>query len=442
DALADRFGITAAVDVVSPRYSPFQFRAGLEVDYDGLVALRAGLDDDTPTFGLGAGYRSVRLDYAFRDEELGANHRFSVAVAFGASTSERRQTRQERQDAEMHARLRERIREFENGQRQHLVARADSLFAAGNYAAADEQYGAVLAWDPSDTRAVGLQSECRFHLEVAQARQGEAAGDYPTALYHFRRAEQFRDGDAGVTDGILLCEQRIQEGHDRAAMVQTLLSRSIDLYASGQLTEALPGFREVLRTDPGNALAREYERKTTVSIQSVVEQNITRARTRAERGDFPGAMESIEQARALAPQDERVAAELAAIQKRQQSQSTKDAHAVTATPPEPAYDATVDEAVLLSRYREGIRLFEQGNFEAATRELLVVWTAAPGFHDVADTLARAYLFLGMQAYSKGSYDEAIASWEHVLTIDPGNAKARRYLKSSREEASRLGAGRP
>ncbi len=442
DARTDRVGITASMDVVSPRYSPFQFRAGLEIDYDRLVAVRAGLDDDTPTFGLGVSYRGAHVDYAFRDEDLGNNHRFSIAIAFGASTSDRKHAREARLDAEMHDRLGQSIREFEDGQLKRLVARADSLFAAGDYAAANEQYGSVLAWDPSHQRAAGLQRECRFHMEVARGRERAANNDQVTALYHYRQADALRPGDSGVASEIARYEQRIRESQDRAVMVDALLRRSIDLYAQGQFADALPGFREVLRNDPHNGLAREYEKKTAVSIASAVEQALTRARARAERGDFQGAIDLLAQARALSPDDTRIEAELAGVRESQRSRAEKAATEVAPAPEERAAGAPADESMLLTRYREGVRLFEQGLFDAAAKELLFVWTAAPGFRDVADTLARALMFLGLKAYSKGSYDEAIATWERVLTIDPDNAKARRYLKNAREEASRLGAARP
>jgi tetratricopeptide (TPR) repeat protein len=439
DALFDRIGVTLATDVVRPRYSPVQFRAGLELGYEKLAAVRVGLDDDTPTFGTGVSYRGVSIDYAFRDEDLGTNHRFSVAVAFGASKEERQRARQEKADAELHERLSTRMHELENEQLAHLVAQADSLLARGDYAGAEAKYGAVLAWDPSNAKAEARRRECRFRTESAEGRKYVESGDYVTALYHYRRADEAQSGDAGVKAQIDLCESKIKDSANRSAMVQTLLARSIDLYAAGDLAAALSGFHDVLRIQPDNTMAAEYERKTVVAIKSAVEKQLARARTRTDRGDFAGATDAINEARALAPADPRIAAELSYLEEKRRAQP-----AVTASAPSPRVAApvngpTVDNQVLARRYRTGVEAFEKGRFDEAARELMAVWTASPGYQDVASTLARAYLFLGMQAYSKGDYDAAIASWERVLTVDPGNAKAQRYLKSSREEASRLGA---
>jgi tetratricopeptide (TPR) repeat protein len=438
EAMVDRIGVTVATDLVRPRYSPVQLRAGLELSYQKLVAVRMGLDDDTPTFGTGVTYHGIRIDYAFRDEDLGANHRFSVAVEFGDAKEDRRRARQEEMDAEMHERLNARIRDLEDAQLQELVAQADSLLAAADYVAADARYGAVLAWDPSHAGADAKRQECRFRMESAEGQKLANRGDYATALYHYRRADEAQRGNTAVREQIALCERKISEDANRSAMVEKLLARSIDLYAAGDLGAALPGFRDVLRIQPGNTMAAEYQRKTVVGIQSAVDKLIARAHTRADRGDFAGAADALNEARALSPGDSRLASEAAALEKKRKTPPPAPAVAEPAKT-SPVNGPTVDTEALARRYRAGVEAFEKGHFEDAARELLAVWTAAPGFQDVAGTLARAYLFLGMQAYSKGDYDAAIASWERVLSVDPGNAKAQRYLKSSREEASRLGA---
>jgi tetratricopeptide (TPR) repeat protein len=437
DAYRSDFRFTTALDLASPRYSPVQVRAGEEVRYADLVALRFGVDDGTATAGLGVCYRGIDVDYAFRNEELGANHRFSLTMAFGASKSERRRVRQERADAGMRAQLDRRIHDFEAGQLAQLVARADSLFDAGDYENAGEQYGSVLAWDPTDIDAGVRRIECRFRAEVAMGQEQVARGDYVTALHHFRRADQARPNDATVATMIATCNDRIRDSRNRAAMVDALLRQSIDLYAQNRLPEALSGFRDVLRTDPDNPLAREYERKTSVAIDAAVDQALSRSRERVRQGDAAGAIDILENAEAVSPGDARVETRLAALRAR----AAAPTGAVSPAPP-PTPAADVDEAVLSPRYREGVRRFEEGDFAAAAKELQVVWTAAPGYRDVTATLTRAYLLLGMRAYSDGRYDEAIATWEKALTVDPGNGKARRYLKNARDEASRLGAMKP
>jgi len=59
--------LVTTLNLASPRYSPVDFRFGQEVVYDGHFAFRFGVDDVTPTYGFGARFRQLALDYAYRD---------------------------------------------------------------------------------------------------------------------------------------------------------------------------------------------------------------------------------------------------------------------------------------------------------------------------------------------------------------------------------------
>jgi Tfp pilus assembly protein PilF len=97
----------------------------------------------------------------------------------------------------------------------------------------------------------------------------------------------------------------------------------------------------------------------------------------------------------------------------------------------------VDVSVLQPKYSEGLRYFENGDFDRAVRRLHEVWVIEPNFHNVTEILTKAYLFIGMKQYSEENYRDAIVTWERALTVDPGNVKAKRYLRKAKDEASRL-----
>jgi lipoprotein NlpI len=48
-------------------------------------------------------------------------------------------------------------------------------------------------------------------------------------------------------------------------------------------------------------------------------------------------------------------------------------------------------------------------------------------------LIKAYLFEGVELFSRGEYEAALDRCRRVLEIDPANEKARRYLDRIREE---------
>jgi tetratricopeptide (TPR) repeat protein len=429
------FGFVTALDLASARYSPTVVRFGQEVDYEGVFALRFGVDGSTPTFGLGGRYRGVGVDYAFRSETLGDNHRLSLVVAFGGSRAEREAQRDARIDAELRERVARRMADFEQEQFRRLVTTADSLFGAGDFEGALDQYEVVLVWSPDDTHARRRHEHCRYRVELARGQELLSQGDYLPALYRLKQAAAINPDDPLAAELVAECQHRIDEAADRTRMVDDMTRGAIDLYAEGRYPEALAGFEEILRIDPDNRLAREYEQKSHANIQNVVQRLLVRARARADRGEFTPAISDIEEALHYRPGDAMLTDELAELQRRRRSaiEDRRQAASKPATRTSPA----VDTKILDAKFERGMRHFEAGRFDAAARELLEVWSVAPNYRNVTDPLTRAYLFMGMQVYSDERYDEAIRIFEKILAIDPSNLKAQRYLDKTREEASRL-----
>ena len=77
--------MVTAIDIVRARFSPARFRIGQEVSYMDLFSLRFGVDDKDPTYGFGAKWKHIAVDYAYLDEDLGNNHRVSLSVRFGSA---------------------------------------------------------------------------------------------------------------------------------------------------------------------------------------------------------------------------------------------------------------------------------------------------------------------------------------------------------------------
>lgn len=430
-------GFTTALDVVNPRTSPARARFGQEVRYAPYLAFRFGFDGSTPTFGVGASYQSVSLDYAYRDEDLGTNHRVSLSIAFGSSRRERLDERRARRDADLQSRVRRTVDELESGQLRSLLAKADSLFAANAFDRALDQYELVLVWAPSSQHAKDQIELCRRNARIEEALALMDRGEYLDALHRLRQALQLTPGDAGLNDLIDVCEQKIDEAEDRSRQVAGLVSTSIDLYAQERYPEALAGFQEVLRLDPENAIAREYELKSRENIESAIARHRQRARTLAARKDLEGARAELRLALALRPADRSIRAELADLEERV-ARGTPSPR-TTPAPTRPALRP--DERAALDRdFSAGVKHLEEGRFGTAAETLLRVWTIAPDYRNVAEPLTKSYLFMGMQLYSQSRYEEAITIWEKILTIDPGNVKARRYLDKSRQEADRLSGG--
>jgi tetratricopeptide (TPR) repeat protein len=436
-------GYATSLDLVSPKYSPFHARVGQEFTYRGMVAARVGWDGSTATFGVGGMYRKLSLDYAYREEELGSNHRISLSVTLGASLEEERSARRARADAELQKRVRERVTAFERSQLSSLLQSADALFDAGEFEKAREKYGMALMWDSENERASSRLEQCRVEEAVGRAETKLDGGDYVAALHYFNQAAELAPDDGRVIDGSARCRTAIAEMQDRARMIDGLIGEAVDAYAAGNYREALSGFQRALEIDPENHIASEFEDKCRSTMASSMDALRARAKNLERRGDLPGAISSLERARALQPDNGGIARDIARLKAllrdREATRTAEEAREARATAPS-ATAPDIDDEALDRKYESGMKHLEDGRFADAARALAQVWAVAPTYRGVAQSLVRAYLLQGMADYSDGHYDEAIDAWQRVLTIEPGNSKSQRYLRKAREERSRLGGG--
>jgi tetratricopeptide (TPR) repeat protein len=90
------------------------------------------------------------------------------------------------------------------------------------------------------------------------------------------------------------------------------------------------------------------------------------------------------------------------------------------------------------KYAGGRNFYNKGDFEHAIRTLEPVWLWNPNYEEVASYLTRSLLLSGLELYADQRYNIAIDRWKKALMVDPGNAKAERYLVRAREELQRIG----
>ena len=65
-----------------------------------------------------------------------------------------------------------------------------------------------------------------------------------------------------------------------------------------------------------------------------------------------------------------------------------------------------------------------------------MWSARPGYAQVADNLKREYLTRGMEAFAAGRLDEAAGFWRRALKVDPHDQRALGYLQRAEKQRSR------
>ncbi len=437
-----RFGnvtLVTSFDVLRPRQSPLDFRFGQEVTYDDHFALRVGLDDVTPTYGFGARFRQFALDYAYRSQDLGDNHRISLGVRFGASVPEQRARAREKLEAEVDTELSLRMAQMESAHIARALAEADSLYSAEDYEQAAERYETVLLWDSENGDARTRLTNSRYRNSLSLAQNALTEENYVEGILYSNRALSFVPNDSVATALVARCNERMKAAENSQALLAQLVKTSIDLYADRRFAEALSGFQQALGIAPDTRLALEYVEKCRVNIEGAVRQCRADAEARARRGNYHGAVAALEPALQYKPADPAILKELGEYKQRR-DRTVAAAGTRTALPrasdETPRADAAEDR-MLDDHYRKGMASFNAGDFEQAIGSLLKVWTARPDYYNVTDFLAKAYIFVGMGFYSEHEYVKAIETWQKALNVDPSNDKAKRYLSKAEEELEKL-----
>jgi tetratricopeptide (TPR) repeat protein len=432
----DKVTAVTSLDLVNPRFSPFSLRFGQELLYLNRYALRFAIDDISPNYGFGAKYKNLALDYAYRSEDFGGNHRISLSVRFGPSLSEIKTRDRLRLEAEVSEQISTRIATFERDQIVEALEAGDRLLTAGDYDKARNHFETALLWDAENEHASDSLRRTNYQIAIKSSRDAIAKEDFTQALLDAKKALGHVPEDAEATNMIRICEQHIQNTNSLAELSIHVMKSAIDLYADRQFLKALAGFEEVLNIDKDHKLAMEYRDKCNINIQNIVQRHILDARALAERKDYSGAIRRLEQALQYQRQTPMLKAEIdryTNLRRAATLSAVQDTPSAQDNASSQQQNNLIDTELLEGHYQNGMRMFEKGDYQQAVTSLLKVWTQASDFHNVTSLLTQAYLFLGMRHYSQDNYAEALRVWEKVLTIDPFNEKARRYLKRTQEE---------
>ena len=445
DPVSFRLGVSAmrsvsrdrllvAFDIHKSKYSDTHFHIGAEYLVRELLAVRIGLENTLPTFGLGFDLRYFVFDYAYRSTELDGNHLFSLTYRFGRSRSERLEARKAQRSLEIQREIDEKVSGFEDQFVTTALLRGDEHMAAGEYGEALEEFNRVLLFSPDLEEAIEKSSIARGSILLARGDSLMQAGRPAEALFAYRQAQEIVPADR-INSRIEECEIWITEAEDRLRVVEQIFTRALEYYTNRHWLEAVSGFDKVLELEPEHALAIEYAAKTDTKIQAEYDLLVKRISRLVSERKYTSAAEELRTALERYPADPILTTKLGELQELQAKEerriSTEKAVQVPRARP------AVNSEELRPRYERGIGLFTRSDFRNAITEWEEVWKLDPEFENVSEYLIKAYQFLGMELYAGQRYEKALEMWERILLVDPGNAKAQRYITRTKEELSKF-----
>ena len=440
-----RFSWAVAADLDLPRDTAARFGAGGEVVYAQVLALRAGVDAGNPTFGVGATWRGISVDYALRsDDELSRNDRFSLALRLGRPVEQRRHERQAAREREVFDQLATLLRERETLERARTLAQADSAETAGDHETALKLYRRVLAFEPDpDVERRASAVEIAIGLEAARAQL--ESGQFAQAAASFQEIVEKWPSSSEAITGLERARAELAHSADRERQSNELLREAMTRLTGDDLVGAEAVLGELMRLEPRHALGHELQARVKSQRKTKGESELRRARSLVTAGDWDQAGRHLAEARRLLGESPEIALltrDLNLASGRRRSSVSEDAapkaptSAIPATtPPRPLTPA--DRRQLDKQYQDGLQAFQVGDFDRAIKSWQAVWSVEPGFENVSEYLIKAYLYEGIASYSGGRYEHAAQMCRKVLEIDPKNEKARRYLERILEEKREL-----
>ncbi len=398
--LSNGGAIRLNLQVDMPEKADREFHAGAEYAHSRYLSFRVGMDRNKFSFGLGVNVRSFGLDYAMLTrDEAGSSHPVSFTTHFGKTLYEQRTILAEEREREAEAIVQ---RAFASRVQSHRD-KAMAYETEGNFPLALDEWKIVLEYVPGDP-------EAEAHITDAQA-------------------QLIREQEAANRD------------IEKQAMISTHFSRGLGFYQENDYMRARDEWQSILAIDSTHAEAGEYLSRTQIKIDEQIAFHLDRASVLENQNRLTEAIGEWNHIQLLDPGNRQSEEAIRRIQQKIEDQ-TQDLRIVSR------------RLRIVDLYSGALRAYNEGGYEASIRNLEEILRLQPTHEEAKTLLARAKrkitpltqeeeeeirrLYLrGMQHFSNDEYAEAIAEWEKILMIDPGNESVQRNIEEARERLRRI-----
>jgi tetratricopeptide (TPR) repeat protein len=418
--------ILFASDLVKSRYSEISLHAGVEYSIREMFAIRAGYYEGNATFGAGFRINTIEIDYAFRDSDLESYHLFSISYGYGETSSQRLARRRNARDEEIRKKLSVETERYETDLISSSMESGKKELEDGRYDKAKGYFESVLLWDPANAEARDGKNRADALTHIKRADSLFVGQMYPEALFEYRLGSRHFKHEE-VARRIEACEESIGEAENSMAILDGMISHSLELYTSRRWGAASRAFEEILSIDPGNSIAIQYREKSILRNREYYDSLIRRIEQAVSRMHYEDAAELVHAGLDDFPDDKDLIARLAEIDRLRRAIVEKPPARSEMPTRVPTLSPEKIES-LRPDYENGVASFTGGKYEDAIDSWEKVWKVWDGFEKVEEYLVKAYQFRGMELYTDHMYEEALETWQKILVIYPRNEKAARYIR--------------
>jgi len=424
-----------AIDAEKSRYCETGMHFGCEYLLNDVLAVRGGYDSGFPTFGFGFFLYSIQVDYAFRDTDLESYHLFSVSYGFGPSKTERISRRERLREEEIRREIDKETSKYESSMITSSLEKGRASMDRMQFADAAAYFETVLLWEPENEEARKGKISANAYQLISRADSLFEKGRFAEALLDYRRGNRDLNSPE-IEERVEFCERTISESDDRKEMIESMVSRALELYTNRQWQEASKVLRELLDLDPNHDIARSYFVKSESRLKEEYNRILQEIDLTIGKKRYSEAIEAVRIYLERFPGDIALEERLLRATRLREATEVAAGETVETETKEPPLSASEIQSIR-SKYEKGVEYFKDGKFELAVSNWEEVWRKHPAFEKVEEFLIKAYQYWGMELYTRHDYNEALKVWSRIIEVDPGNEKAIRYIKRTREEMSRL-----
>jgi tetratricopeptide (TPR) repeat protein len=261
------------------------------------------------------------------------------------------------------------------------LAEGRGYFETGNYELAAKRFAEVLEWDPHNVAARQYWARAKYHQYMAEGVVSIKQKDWESARQAYRNALTVVPQDFLATESLTRVDELEAEAAAREtedARIEEELARAQGYRDRGAYRNAVAVYREILQKHPDHERTRELLAET---------QRLLAATTKVPEITPPTSTEIPEET--------------------------------------------------IEKYREASALLNRGGMAEAARELAEIVADYPNYEAARAKLVEAYLYQGLDFYSKGSLSAAIRTWRRGLEFEPDNEKLKRYIKKAETEIDQI-----
>jgi tetratricopeptide (TPR) repeat protein len=283
------FKFILSADFIAGERENFKYRAGAEIAWNNMLALRAGYDDGMLCLGGGLSLFNASVDYAFiANPYLGNLSVAGVSYSFGMSIDEQKKERAKEIREQVKKLVAEKISGDMSARADVLYEKAWFLWNNANYEESLAELQKALEWYPAHRNSKNLKSW--IDLRLKELYYDSAVGfynkaDYLRAIENFKILQKYQEGFRDSRSYMAKIAGKI--GVSGGASEGYFLS-GVDFYVKKKYNEAVAQWKKVLDLMPGNTAIQQY-------IQSAGQsgETTTKARKKEASAEDKARSESI-----------------------------------------------------------------------------------------------------------------------------------------------------